>query len=101
MVENYFAERTADGKCAVLFLPADDELIRKARENFVLVFLYEAENNNTKCWFCVRKSAIPEEGKIELGVYERMFGRVVGKGGSNAKKISRALGRRLVTFYRV
>ncbi len=101
MVEKHFYERTADGKCAVLFLPNNDNIVREARQNFVMVYLYDMKDSNIKCWFCVKKDCLPDGERVELGVHEIMLGRVVGKCGSNAKKISRALGRKFVTFYKV
>jgi len=96
-----FCERTIDGICAVIFWPANMDFISEIKEEYILVFLNDTPSGKSKCWFCVRKSAVPEKGRVKLKVPSIMAGKVIGYGGTNIKKIAKVLGGRYVTVQKV
>lgn len=99
--EKYFDERTVDGVCAVVFWPAKVDFDEQTKEKYIFVYLYDAPFGNTICWFCIKRAAVPPRGKVIFTVPERMMGRVIGRGGSNIKKIGKHLGGRYVTVQKV
>ena len=90
--EESFNERTVDGVCAVVFWPQSSQFDEQTKEDYIRIHLHDTLDGNASCWFCVKKNSIPCDFRVVFKVPRHMVSRVIGRKGTNAKKIAKALG---------
>lgn len=96
-----FNQNSYDGICSVIFWPSNNEFGEEIKQQYIFVYLNGTPLGKYKCWFCVKKSAVPEHGRVTLKVHSIMAGRVIGYAGRNIKKVAKELGGRYVNIQKV